>query len=255
MPIQDIGVKFKAACHLATRPLFIAAADGVPAGSVEITSIDRCIAKAMFKMASTPTIPPAYMSADQTGKGCPGGMQWTGFCEANPMIKYFVSSGHKDFRNGVAEYLRATPEIADEAARKAGKFAVPGKYLVFIPCTTPPPNTVRVLALTCFGTAEQVRNLAALAQFRSTEIFYRVIMAEGPACSTLVSFPAGLAENAPKDTAYIGPGDPTGNAWFPPDFMALGIPITLAAQMAEDIDASFLTKRPHIAFPQERVKL
>ncbi len=36
------------------------------------------------------------------------------------MIKYFVSTGHKDFRNGMAENLRATPENADEAARRAG---------------------------------------------------------------------------------------------------------------------------------------
>src|SRR4030042_2891412 len=222
IPIQDIGVELKCACHLAPRPLFIIALEEIPTGSVEITSIDRCVAKAMFKMASTPTIPPAYLSADQAGKGWPGGMQWTGFCEANPMIKYFVSTGHKDFRNGMAEFLRATPEIADEAASKAGKFMVQGNHLGFFPCTTPLPNTGRVLALTCFGTAEQVRNLATLAQFRSTKIFHKILMAEGPACSTLVSFPSGLAENAPREAAYIGPADPTGNAWFPPDFMAIG---------------------------------
>ncbi len=80
-------------------------------------------------------------------------------------------------------------------------------------------------------------------------------MGVGPACSTFVSYPAGLTENAPKNAAFIGPADPTGNVWFPPDFMTMGIPIGLAQLMAADLDESFLIKRAHIAFPERRMEL
>ena len=60
--------------------------------------------------------------ADQAEKRVGAECNGSGFCESYPMIKYFVSTGHPDFRNGMAEYLRATPEIADEAANNAGKF-------------------------------------------------------------------------------------------------------------------------------------
>ncbi len=255
IPMKDIGAKFKDACHLAARPLYVCASDAIPTSSVPITSIDRCLAKAMFKVATTPTLPPVYLDAGQAEKGCPGGMQWTGFCEANPMIKYFVSTGHKEFRNGMAEYLRATPDIAEASARASGKFSVPGKYLSMIPCGMLPEDPGNVLALTCFGTAEQVRNLAALVHFSSIDVFQNVVMATGPACSTILSYPAGLADKAPKRAAFIGPADPTGNAWFPPEYMALGIPISLAMQMAGDIDASFLVKRSKVAFPDNRLRL
>jgi hypothetical protein len=29
-------------------------------------------------------------------------------------------------------------------------------------------------------------------------------------------FPVGVAENAPKDSAYVGSVDPTENPWLPP---------------------------------------
>jgi hypothetical protein len=52
----------------------------------------------------------------------------------------------------------------------------------------------------------------------------------------MITFPAGMAENAPKDMVYIGPTDPTGNPWQPPELMIMGIPIALAQQMAADLD-------------------
>ena len=58
-----------------------------------MTTIDRCIAKAIFMLATNPDMPVVYLSADQAEKACGGGMQWSGFCEAYPMIKYFVSNG------------------------------------------------------------------------------------------------------------------------------------------------------------------
>lgn len=50
----------------------------------------------------------------------------------------------------------------------------------------------------------------------------------------MITFPASMAENAPKGSAYVGPTDPTGNAWLNPEIMIMGIPIALAQQMAAD---------------------
>src|SRR5271157_4208265 len=256
--INEIGAALKDAGRLDLQPLYILGSSAIPETCVPLTSVDRCIEKVMFILAGHPEAPPVYLSADQAEKGCGGGMQWSGFCEANPMIKYFVSTGHQEFRNGMAEYLRVSPEIAEKSAERAGNFVAPGEYMVIVAAdqvvaldlgnTTP-------LAITCFGTAEKIRNLVALVHFRNTNIFQNVVMAVGPACSTFVSYPAGLAENAPKNTAYAGPADPTGNSWFPPNFLSLGIPIALAQQMAGDIEASFLTQRPQVAFPAKRLVL
>jgi hypothetical protein len=60
-----------------------------------------------------------------------------------------------------------------------------------------------------------------------------------------------MAENAPKGSAYVGPTDPTGNPWLPPDLMIMGIPAELAQQMAADLEESFICKRNRIAYPEK----
>jgi len=64
-----------------------------------------------------------------------------------------------------------------------------------------------------------------------------------------------MAENAPKDSAYVGPTDPTGNTWLPPELMLMGIPIALAQQMASDLDESFICRRSRIACPENRAAI
>jgi hypothetical protein len=64
-----------------------------------------------------------------------------------------------------------------------------------------------------------------------------------------------MAENVPKDSAYVGPTDPTGNTWLPPDLMIMGIPIALAQQMALDLDESFICKQDKVAYPENRTAI
>lgn len=64
-----------------------------------------------------------------------------------------------------------------------------------------------------------------------------------------------MAENAPKDSAYVGPVDPTGNSWLPPDLMIMGIPAGLARQMAACLEESFICKRNRIAYPEKHVSI
>jgi hypothetical protein len=69
----------------------------------------------------------------------------------------------------------------------------------------------------------------------------------------MITYPTGMAENAPKDAAYVGPTDPTGNSWFPSELMVMCIPIILAQKMIDDLDESFICRRGKIAYPDNRV--
>lgn len=48
----------------------------------------------------------------------------------SPYIKYFVSTGHEKFRDGNAEYLKASPELFEKFHDSIGPVNTPGKYLI-----------------------------------------------------------------------------------------------------------------------------
>jgi hypothetical protein len=92
--------------------------------------------------------------------------------------------------------------------------------------------------------------MAALVHFDREDPFSPVIVPWGSACSTYITFPAGMAEGTPKDTAFMGPQDPTQNHSLPPGMMAMGIPAELAVRMVKNLDSSFVIRRPQVAFPR-----
>ena len=65
-----------------------------------------------------------------------------------------------------------------------------------------------VLSVVCFGSAEQIRNLCALVHFDETRIFDPIMAPWGSHCSLFVAYPSGMAANAPKNTAFLGPNAP-----------------------------------------------
>lgn len=248
LSVQELGEKLAKAGRLRLRPLCVYGSDQIPQGAVPSFTIDRCIAKAVYTAALFEDTPQLFVEAGHD-RCCPGGMVWMG---PHPMLKYFVTVGTPEFRDGLAEHLKATPELFEEQRKRAGKVVPLGKYIVIGPCSnSTAPDRIRSIII--FAGAEQIRNLCGLAQFRSSDPFFKAIIPAGASCSTMITFPAGLAENAPKDSAYVGPTDPTGNTWLPPELMIIGVPIGLARQMANDLDESFICKRSRIAYPQNRV--
>ncbi|WP_281774253.1 DUF169 domain-containing protein, partial [Methanobacterium formicicum] len=177
----------------------------------------------------------------------------------SPYIRYFVSTGHENFRGGMAEHLKASPEIFDKFRESIGPITVPGKYLVIRSCEDFPPDEegtdLDLRSVLCFGTGQQIRNLCSLIHFRTENPFNSIIAPFGPACATMVTYPAHMAEKTPEGTAFIGPLDPTGNRWFPEEYMALGIPLDLARLMYQDLEESFIVKNPDVAYPHEREDL
>jgi hypothetical protein len=94
-----------------------------------------------------------------------GGLYHVGYIREPDEIKYFVSTGRADIRGGAAEYLKASPELVDRCAVAAGPIHPPGKYLVVQACETLPDPEPAIRSLCCFGTGEQIRNMAALVHF------------------------------------------------------------------------------------------
>jgi hypothetical protein len=248
--VQELGKKLVKAGRLKLRPLCVYGTDEIPHGAMPSYTIDRCIAKAVYAIALFEETPKLYVDASHD-QCCPGGMVWMGFNEPHPLLKYFVTVGTQEFRGGAAEHLKATPELFEEQRRRAGKVTPPGKYIVIGPCADDvAPDKIRSLIL--FAGSEQIRNLSGLAQFNSSDPFFKTLIPAGATCSMMITFPASMAENAPKDSAYVGPTDPTGNSWLPPELMIIGIPIALAQRMAGDLDESFICKRSKIAYPENR---
>ncbi|MDD3621840.1 MAG: DUF169 domain-containing protein [Methanofollis sp.] len=249
--IAEVGERFVEAFRLSSRPLAVSGADEMPDDAVPFPSVHRCIAVALSRLAAGETDAPALCLGEDAHAGCcPGGLAHMGLIPRPEFVRWFVSTGRADVRGGAAEYLKAAPELVDAAFAKAGPLTPPGRYLVVRPCrTVSPAADPAVRSLCLFGPAETVRNIAALVHFDRADPFSPVLAPWGPACAPLVSYPAGIAAGAPKDTAFLGPTDPTVNYAFPPDSLGIGIPAEVARQMAGNLDASFVVRRPRVAFP------
>jgi hypothetical protein len=249
LDFREIGARLASAFRLSTRPLAVYGSEVLPAGIPPMNGVNRCFAVSLFRMATGTAVSAIYVSADTSEGCCMGGLYHTGFIPVPDDIRYFVSTGRKDVRGGAAEYLKASPDLVERCTAAAGPIHPPGKYLVVQACEALPDPGPGVRSICCFGTGEQIRNMAALIHFDRDDPFSPVIVPWGSSCSTFITFPAGLAENTPHDTAFMGPQDPTQNHSMPPDMMALGIPADMAARMVKNLDASFITRRPQVAFP------
>ena len=250
MPIARLGQALAAACRLGTKPLAVYGAEKPPETAVSLPEIHRCIAVAMIRMAQNEGPQAIYLGADTRIGCCPGGLSHTGYIPRPPAISYFVSTGRPGIPDAPAEYLKAAPELVDQCFSAIGTITPAGKYLVIQTCESVPPSVTGVRAVTCFGNAEQIRNLAALVHFDRAEPFFPVLVPWGPACGTLVTYPAGMAAKAPKDSAFMGPQDPTVNHALPGGLLAIGLPVAVAQRIAENIPNSFISRKPGVAFPE-----
>ena len=252
MHAKTIGKKLTQAARLPGRAVCVFGSEDPQEGSVQIAKVDRCLARTVYKISSEEDTPPVYFGAEASAGMCPGGQGWCGVTSPPPMIKYFVSTGRPDFMGGAAEYLKPNPDAAERFFAAPGKITFPSKYLN-IAGWDQLEDDQDVLSFILIGNAESIRNLGGLVQYAFEDIFFSTVMPSGPACASMITYAAGLSEKAPRDTAFIGPVDPTGNAWFPPEMMSLAIPFEMAKKMAANIEDSFLAKRPEVAFPVKRL--
>jgi hypothetical protein len=250
LTVNEIGIKLKQAGKLESSPLGIYGSNKIHENAISIKKINRCIANAIFTLSIHKSINSAYIGYDTLEGCCPGGQAWLGYKSFLPGLEYFISTGSEDFRGGAAEFLLANPELAEKQLKSVGKIIPLGNYTV-IQKTDSIERDIKVKMLLCFGNSEQIRNLCSLAFFRPEKDFI-VKVPWGPSCASFITYPANLAENAQTNCVIIGPTDPTGNYWFPENYLSMGIPFEIAHRMANDLNYSFIMKRPKIAYPTKR---
>jgi len=253
MSARSIGEKLTAAGRLAGGAVCVIGGNDPFPGSVHLRHVDRCVARAIYKLATEPGTPPISYGADSKEGTCPGGQMWCGLAGIGPKLKFFLSTGTPDFMHGEAERLQPSAEAAERFLNAPGKITTPGKYLT-LARHDQIDDAAEVLSFILVGSAESIRNLGGLVHYVSENVFTSVLMPAGSSCASMITYAAGMAERAPRNTAFVGPVDPTGNTWFPPDMMSLAVPLSLARSMAEAASSSFIIKRPEVAFPLKRLR-
>jgi len=213
---REIGKRLEEAFRLKTSPLAAYGSETIPEGGMHLSKVNRCLAVTLYRMATERDVKTIYLGADQQEGTCLGGLTQMGFIHRPETIKYFVSTGKEDVMGGAAEYLKSSPEVVERTIQAVGEVTPPGRYLVVQACDALPEINPGLRSICCFGTAEQIRNLVALVHFDRTDPFSPVIVLWGSACATLITYPAGMAAYAPRDTAFMGPRDPTQNHTIPP---------------------------------------
>ncbi|MHA2180731.1 MAG: DUF169 domain-containing protein [Promethearchaeota archaeon] len=251
LSIKEIGIKLAQAGRLEASVLCVYGSETVPAKAIPMREINRCLANAIFTISAQKNFNRVYIGEDDLEGYCPGGQAWFGYKSFMPMLKYFLSTGSKDFRSGAAEFLIANPDLAEKQLKSIGSISPLGKYTIIQKSDELDDPNFEVKAFICFGVSEQIRNLCSLAHFRPEKVV-NIQIPWGASCASFITYPAGLAENGSKNSIIIGPSDPTGNYWFPQNYLSIGIPFDIAKRMANDLDQSFITKRPKIAYPVNR---
>lgn len=243
-----IGNQLKLAGRLDSQPLCVYGADTPPIDSIPSVDIDRCIAKVIYSLATESDSSIIYVGRDNKKECCPGGQAWFGFQPFMPHLNSFLSTGSSSFRNGRSEFLIATPDLAEKRLQSIGKITPLRKYIIIQRSDHINAGGSKIKLFLCFGKAEQIRNICSLAYFGS-HTSQEIHIPWGPSCASFISYPAGMIENSPRNAVIVGPTDPTGNYWFPQDYLSVGIPFITAKKMAKGLASSFIKKRPKVAYP------
>ena len=146
---RETAKRLATAFRLTTQPLAVYGSETLPARTTHLPELNRCFAVALYTMATEKEPSAIYVSADSREGCCPGGLAHTGFQPIPEDIRYFVSTGRENFRNGAAEYLKASPDLVERCFKALGKITPPGKYLIVQTCETLPeknPGIRRILA-------------------------------------------------------------------------------------------------------------
>ncbi|NLX46986.1 MAG: DUF169 domain-containing protein [Euryarchaeota archaeon] len=249
--VPEIGRALKKAGHLRLEPLCVYESGERPERGRPFGEADRCVAKGVL-MCAEGQEPLLYIGQDARSGVCPGGQHWLGLTEMAEGLRHFISTGFPSFRHGEAEHLKRDPDMVMRSKTFVGRVRPPEGYLCVTPCERYGEGDGAPRSILLFAEGEQLRNLLALHHFGTPDAFTSTSVPWGPSCASFLTYPAGLASNCPDQALIVGPVDPTGNSWMPPNLMSLGLKVKDARRMADDVPASFLSKRPQVAFPDGR---
>jgi len=245
LSIRQIGACLANAVSMKTRPVCVYGNDHIPENAVRSSLLGDCLACNIYRIAKGEVENPVYVG-NEPGEvfcRCMGGPAWFGYERFDPRLPGLMSTGLMSAgptaTKQPGKHLKENEYVACETYRTAGEIRPLGRYVVMRPCDDMQEDP-GVKCIICFTNGEQIRDLCALAHFSSHDVFNLISVPWGPACATLVTYPAGMARNASSSRIFIGPIDPSARGWLLENCLAIGIPVEIARKMAEDVDASFL---------------
>ena len=122
MSSTDIGKMFEVAFRLKCRPVCVFGTEDIRSGAVPLGKVDRCVARAIFVLASRLGFTPFYLGKEAKEGVCGGGQGWLGMAQTPVQIEIFhLFRGSRSSMNGTAEYLKATPDLAENFFKAPGK--------------------------------------------------------------------------------------------------------------------------------------
>ncbi len=241
LTIEEIGRILADLVDLETKIVCVSGSEEIPDCGVRTSSISGCLASAMYQMATGAIPGPLYAGYEQDLPFCRciGGQAWFGYRSFDPRLMSLLASGSEDLKGLTPKRLKKSREIAQKTISSIGKVLPLGRYVV-MSCCEGLQDDRGVRCIICFGSSEQIRNLCALAHYASRDVFDPISIPWGPSCATMITYPAGMAENAPSDMLFVGPSDPSASVWLPKGCLVVGIPVKMARMMAECAKQSFL---------------
>jgi hypothetical protein len=247
LSIRQIGAVLANAVNMKTRPVCVYGTDHIPENAVSSSLLSDCLAANIFQIAEAKVKVPVYAGNEpsQIFCRCMGGPAWFGYKEFDPRLPGLMSAGSEATKQA-GKHLKENENIACETYRAVGEIKPLGRYVVMRRCDDLQEDP-GVKCIICFAGGEQIRDLCALAHFSSHDVFNLISVPWGPACATLVTYPAGMAGNASSSRISIGPTDPSARGWLSENYLAMGIPAEIARKMAEDAERSFLAKRDNVS--------
>lgn len=241
LTIEEIGRTLADSANLETQIVCVYGSERIQESGVWTSSINGCLASAIYQMAMGEVCGPLYAGyeQDQSFCRCMGGPAWFGYRSFDPRLMSLLASGSEDVKGFTQKSLKKSPQIAQKTISSIGRVVLLGRYVV-MSCFEGLQDDRGVRCIVCFAKGEQIRNLCALAHYSSIDVFDPVSIPWGPSCATIITYPAGMAENAPSDMLFVGPSDPSASVWLPKGCLVVGIPVKIARMMAECVKQSFL---------------
>jgi len=226
--------------HMKTSPICVYGSDRGPENAIRSSRINSCLAQSIYEIAEGRIDSPVYAGgkAVQSFCRCIGGPAWFGYAQFDPQLPGMMVTGSVKAKQS-GKHLKKDEELARQTYEAVGNIKPLGRYVVISRCADIKEDP-GVKCIICFAGGEMIRDLFALAHFRSHDVFNLISFPWGPACATMVTYPASMAENFDSASIYLGPTDPSARSWMPENYLAMEIPIEIARKMAQDIGVSFL---------------
>ena len=243
LSIRQIGSILAGAVNMRKSPVCVYGSDRIPDNAVRSSQLSDCLACNIFQIAEGRIRGPVY-AGDEPGQAfcrCVGGPAWFGYRGFDPRLPGIMSTGSAADKQ-YGKRLKENEEIACETYRAVGEIKPLGRYVVISRCDDLQEDS-GARCIICFASGRQIRDLCALAHFGSPNVFDLISFPWGPACATLVTYPAGMAEKARDSQIFIGPTDPSARGWLPDDCLAMGLSTEIARKIAGSAERSFLAKR------------